>query len=136
MSCEEQELLPLFISACAKMIDQCGGTNKWDLLSEGEQAEKNAKMLEGIVLELGEKSLALMSEDEQKYLKLFIWAGCGCHKDLNTVRGRYSSMLQWYQQNSKTSQPFLLPNHDIAPVLTDITSEDDIENEVQAHLLR
>jgi hypothetical protein len=132
MSREEQALLPHFISARAKMIDQCGGTSKWDLLSEAEQAEKNAEMLEGIILKLGKESLALMSEDEKKYLRLFIWAGCGCHKDLNTVRGGYTSMLQWYQKNKREPQPILLANRDNAPVLADITSEDDIESGVQA----
>lgn len=82
---KEQELLPHFIQAHNKMVKKLGGEATWNLLSEAEQAEHNAKMLEGIVLHLGEESARLMSEDERRILKLFIWAGCSCHKGLNTV---------------------------------------------------
>ena len=33
-----------------------------------------------------------MKSDEKRLLRLFIWAGCGCHKDLNTVRSGYVAM--------------------------------------------
>ncbi len=36
--------------------------------------------------------VAHLKSDEKRLLRLFIWAGCGCHKDLNTVRSGYVAM--------------------------------------------
>ncbi|RXW14912.1 hypothetical protein EST38_g10937 [Candolleomyces aberdarensis] len=132
VGCDEGELLPHFVAACKKMVEKLGGQKVWEKLSETEQAEHNAKMLEGIIVDLGKESLELMSDDEKRALTLFLWAGCGCHKDLNTVRGGYTSMVQWYQEHESEPQPILLANRDNAPVLAEITTEGDIENEVQA----
>ena len=32
-------------------------------------------------------------------LSSFFWAGCGCHKDLNTIQGGYLAMLAWWIEN-------------------------------------
>ena len=52
-----------------------------------------ATMMEKLVIKLEKASFEMLSDDEKHVLKLFIWAGCGCHKDLNTVRGGNAAMM-------------------------------------------
>ena len=92
-------------------------------LPDHGQAERCAVMVESLVAELGKEAFDLLSDEEQQVLKLFIWAGCGCHKDLNTVRGGYARMAGWWAENG-IDGPVLLANHDNSPVL----------NEHEAHI--
>ena len=50
-----------------------------------KKAEKRAVMLEEAVADLGKEAFDNLSDEEKEIFRLFIWAGCGCHKDLNTV---------------------------------------------------
>ena len=79
------EVSKYFELAEVNMIKKAGGKKKWDALSEIKKGEKKAAMLEEAVAELGKKAFEDLSEEEKRILRLFIWAGCGCHKDLNTV---------------------------------------------------
>ena len=56
-------------------------------------------MLEQLVITLGKEAFELLSDNEKHIMKLFIWAGCGCHKDLNTVRGGYAAVMRWWLEN-------------------------------------
>ena len=60
---------------------------KRDSLPEATKIEEHAKMVENVVQELGKDAFELLDAHEKGFLRLFIWAGCGCHKDLNTVQG-------------------------------------------------
>lgn len=73
-------------------------------------------MNEKILIDLGKDAYAMLSPTEQQTLKLFIWAGCGCHKDLNTVQIGYSAIISWWTQNG-LEPPVLLANRDNAAVL-------------------
>ncbi|TEB23235.1 hypothetical protein FA13DRAFT_1798206 [Coprinellus micaceus] len=132
---DDDELLPHFIKAREKMVKAVGGEDAWGNLAETEQAERKAEMFHSIIMELGKESLELMSDDEKRILKLFIWTGCGCHKGLNTVRGGYAAMVQYYSEHGHIPRPILLANQDNVAVLEGVTSEDDVENEVQARAL-
>ena len=59
-----------------------------------------------------------------RILKLFIWAGCGCHKDLNTVHGANMAMMAWWDGNNIPG-PVLLANRDNKAVLEDYDPELD-----------
>ena len=96
---------------------------KLSALSDHGQAERLAVIVESLVAELGKQAFDLLSDEEQRVLKLFIWAGCGCHKDLNTVRGGYAHMAGWWAENG-IDGPVLLANRDNSPVL----------NECEAHI--
>ena len=63
----------------------------------------------------------MMSDAEKRMLSLFIWAGCGCHKDLNSVRGGYAAMAAWWEAN-EIAGPILLANRDNAVVLAETLS--------------
>ncbi|KAF8801161.1 hypothetical protein BYT27DRAFT_7262198 [Phlegmacium glaucopus] len=112
---EEIELL--LREAEKKMFQSVGGKVKWDALSDSTKSEKQAIMFEGLIAELGKEAFEMLSPEEKHILKLFIWAGCGCHKDLNTVRGGYSAVIHWWIQHNHLDGPVLLPNRDNAPVI-------------------
>ena len=104
-----QELLPDFLEAQRDMIESAGGKKKWECLSQLERDERQAATMEKLVIRLGKEHYDTLSDDEKRILKLFIWAGCGCHKDLNTVRGGNSAMMAWWKDNNVTA-PVLLAN--------------------------
>ena len=88
------------------MIDRVGGQRKWDDMPEVEQKEHTALMMEQLVIELGKEAYEMLSDHEKRVMKLFIWAGYGCHKDLNTVRGGYAAVTQWWIDNGNVEPQF------------------------------
>jgi len=104
-----QEIYELQMAAQKKMIQAAGGPQKWDAFPEATKAEKHAKMVEDVVQELGKGAFELLNAHEKCLLQLFIWAGCGCHKDLNTVQGGYMAMEKWWKEHN-IDGPVLLAN--------------------------
>jgi len=76
-------------------------------------------MVEEAVAELGKEAFDELPDTEKQIFHLFIWAGCGCHKDLNTVQGGYLAMLAWWIENESEEVvwPVLLANCDNDPVV-------------------
>ena len=109
LDASSEDLLSIFLDAHKGMIQKLGGKAKWNQLPEYEQKEYLAQMSEKLVIKLGKDAYTMMSEDEQKTLSLFIWTGCGCHKNLNSVRGGYAVMASWWKKNN-ISGPVLLAN--------------------------
>ena len=135
LECSNEELLPHFLIANEQMIKEAGGQDKWNSLSEQEKAERQAVMLEKILIRLGKEAYDMLDDKEKRILRLFIWAGCGCHKDLNTIRGGYAAIIKWWGDND-VEPPVLLANRDNAAILKDISTEDDIENSAQARAFK
>jgi len=111
-----QEIYQLQIGAQSKMVQAAGGQRKWESLPEATKNEKRAKMVEDVVQELGKGAFELLDAHEKRFLQLFIWAGCGCHKDLNTVRGGYVAMEKWWKEHD-IEGPIVLANRDNDAVL-------------------
>ena len=112
------EIYELQMGAQRKMVQAAGGQQKWEALPEVTKAEKRAKMIENVVQELGKGAFELLDSHEKRLLQLFIWAGCGCHKDLNTVRGGYMAMEKWWKEHNMEG-PVLLANRDNDMVLAE-----------------
>ena len=98
------------------MVQAASGQKKWESLPEATKTEKHAKMVEDIVQELGKGAFELLDAHEKCFLQLFIWAGCGCYKDLNTMRGGYVAMEKWWKEHD-IEGPTVLANHDNDAVL-------------------
>ena len=126
----KQELLPYFFEAQKKMINLAGGKKKWDMLSEEQKAERHAVSMEQLTKDLGKNHYDQLLDDEKRILKLFIWAGCGYHKDLNTVHGGNAAMMAWWEKNG-VEPPVLLANRDNAAVLKDKSPTDDVATPAQ-----
>ena len=116
-----EEINELYSKAHKEMIKSAGGQSKWNALSENAKADKRAKMVEGILEKLGKEAFEGLEENEQRFLRLFIWAGCGCHKDLNTVRGGYAAMSALWNVLGLPG-PVLLANRDNDPVIQERTT--------------
>jgi len=56
-------------------------------------------MVKDVVQELGKGAFELLNSHEKHFLQLFIWAGCGCHKDLNTVQSGSMAMEKWWKEH-------------------------------------
>ena len=113
-----EEVREYFKQAEEKMIRKAGGQNKWNRLSDIKKAERKAAMIEEAIAELGKEAFNNLSTEEKRLFRLFIWAGCGCHKDLNTVKGGYLAMAAWWYENDLDEErPVLLANHDNDPVV-------------------
>jgi hypothetical protein len=82
-------------------------------------------MSEDLVIDLGKDVYQMMSDKEKRYLTYFVWAGCGCHKDLNSVRSGYFAMSKWWEKHKQTP-PILLANRDNAAVLADMVSDSNV----------
>src|SRR6266542_4341193 len=98
------------------MTQAAGGQQKWEALPEATKAKKHAKMVENVVQELGKGVFELLDPHEKCLLQLFIWAGCGYHKDLNIVRSGYIAMEKWWKEYH-IEGPVLLANQDNDRVL-------------------
>ena len=116
-----EEINDLYSKAHKEMIKSAGGQSKWNGLSENVKADKRAKMVEGILAKQGRESFENLEENEQQFLRLFIWAGCGCHKDLNTVRGGYAAMSALWNVLGLPG-PVLLANQDNDLVIQERTT--------------
>jgi hypothetical protein len=115
------EINELFNKAEKEMIKSAGGQSKWNALSENVKANKRAKMVEAILARQGKEAFEELEESEQPFLRLFIWAGCGCHKDLNTVHGGYAAMSALWDVLGLKG-PVLLANQDNDPVIQERTT--------------
>ena len=116
-----EEINDLYSKAHKEMIKSAGGQSKWNGLSENVKADKQAKMVEGILAKQGREAFENLEENEQQFLRLFIWAGCGCHKDHNTVRGGYAAMSALWDFLDLPG-PVLLANRDNDPVIQERTT--------------
>ena len=116
-----EEINKLYNTAEKEMIKSAGGQSKWNALSGNVKADKQAKMVEGILAKQGKEAFEDLEENEQQFLHLFIWAGCGCHKDLNTVRGGYAAMSALWDVLGLPG-PVLLANRDNDPVIQERTT--------------
>jgi len=124
-----QELYELQMGAQRKMVQAAGGQQKWEALPEVTKSEKRAVMVENVVQELGRGVFELLDHHEKRLLRLFIWADCGCHKDLNTVRGGYTVMEKWWKEYG-VQGPVILANRDNDTVLEERNQAIACEDEV------
>ena len=120
-----EEIDVLFDKARDDMIDRAGGQDAWEALSEADKALQQAIMMKQTLILLGEDKYAEMSEEEWHDLDFFVWTGCGCHKNLNSVSGGNTSMMAWWAENNITP-PILLANRDNAAVLNNLDSLDNL----------
>jgi len=130
-----EEINKLYNTAEKEMIKSAGGQSKWNALSGNVKADKRAKMVEGILAKKGKEAFEDLEENEQWFLRIFIWAGCGCHKDLNTVCSGYAAMSALWDVLGLPG-PVLLANWDNDPVIQERTTtlkKGDVPTLAQQH---
>ena len=113
-----EEVHEYFKQAEEQMIRKACGLHTWNRLSDIKKAERKARMIEEAVAKLGKEAFNDLTNKEKNIFWLFIWTGCGCHKDLNTVKGGYLAMVAcWYENELDEEHPVLLANCDNDPVV-------------------
>ncbi|KAJ7120405.1 hypothetical protein C8R44DRAFT_737216 [Mycena epipterygia] len=80
----------------AKKVAEVSGITAWDMLSDGEKAEHDKKLMQEIATALGKEAYDALSPEDHRAIDLFVWGGCCMHKDLNSFKGRNTEMmLEW-----------------------------------------
>lgn len=103
----------------SKILEEVGGADAWDALPATERSEREAEILTNVLLAFGEEEFSKLSDEEKRHLEFFIWVGCGCHKELNTMKcGNVAMMLFWDEHG--LAGPILLANRDNAAVINNI----------------
>lgn len=101
----------LLISEMSQVIDQVGGGEKWDTMDAAACQPLLMEMMEHISQTLGAEVLESLPPEERRSVELFFWAGCSMHKELNSVKGGNTAMMNWWAENG-VSTPILLVNKD------------------------
>lgn len=96
-------------------IEQAGGQNEWDALSEAEQDASIQSIYVNALKELSLTAVQKMSEPEIKLATSWLWVGCQMHKDLNAVKGGCQSLREFWKTVGVS--PCTLANRDNAPIL-------------------
>ncbi|KAL5476721.1 hypothetical protein ACEPAI_2907 [Sanghuangporus weigelae] len=123
------ERYTLVLEARRKVIHGLGGETVWEELSEEAKKIKDLKMMNELCKSLADQALDELMEEECRRARIFVWAGCGMHKDLNIVKGGDEAMqLEWMKHDCS---PTLLANKDNDAVLELAESEEpkDAEDE-------
>jgi hypothetical protein len=128
------ELWPHYLAANKEKIKNAGGQSAWDQLSQLDQDERNTQMLTNLTINLGKDSFDKLSDKEKSNFQLFVWVGCGCHKDLNTVLGGYTALSQFWEVN-KLTPPILLPNIINAAIIHEKSTTVDESSDVARHAI-
>ena len=84
-----------------EMVERIGGWEHWRSLSEVEQAKFGRELIHETNIHLGEEAYQCLSEEEKRKVDLFVWSGCGMHKDLNAVKGGAERMAEWWEESGE-----------------------------------
>ena len=82
-----RDLLHMLSTAQEVMIERLGGMSAWTALNDEEKDNINNELYQGLCLRLGKESFDALPDDQNTAKHLFIWTGCGMHKELNSVKG-------------------------------------------------
>jgi hypothetical protein len=85
-----------------EMMERIGGYKCWAALSEAEQAEFGQRLVRETNIHLGEEAYQRLTEEEKRKVDLYVWSGCGMHKDLNAVKGGAEQMARWWETSGET----------------------------------
>lgn len=106
-----KELLTLVTGENRKMMERVGGLDEWSRLAPEVQDELAKEVFHRCRIMLGEQAYQALSDDEKRLADLFIWSGCGMHKDLNAVKGGCTRMAMVWLMNG-VEPPISLLNKD------------------------
>ncbi|KAL5528602.1 hypothetical protein ACEPAF_7738 [Sanghuangporus sanghuang] len=126
-SMPENERYALVLEGRRQMINDLGGEAVWSSLSAEEQNEKNLALMDNLAMELSKEALDELSDADRREMQIFVWAGCGMHKDLNATKGGDLAMCEEWKKYEIS--PVLLANRDNAAVLELPEQDEEEESE-------
>jgi len=87
LSVPVNELVALVMEENERVMEMEGGLGAWSRLAPEARDELAGEVLRRCRIRLGEQAYQALSEEDKRLADLFIWSGCGMHKDLNAVKG-------------------------------------------------
>ena len=115
-------------------IDDAGGPEEWKKLSESKRSERFNSSIKKFTIEHGKMEFEKLTDEQKKSLSLFIWVGCGMHKDMNAGKGGDAAMEECWEE-LEVPRPILLANKDNAPVIDGIDSDSEMLKPAEKHAL-
>jgi hypothetical protein len=106
-----EDLLPILVQESQQKIEDAGGADAWAVLSEKEQADRNAIIYKKLCTRFGQSAYDALTEEEKNEVDFFIWAGCCMHKELNSVKGGNMALVAFWEKAGITA-PIPLMNRD------------------------
>ncbi|TFY50881.1 hypothetical protein EVG20_g11277 [Dentipellis fragilis] len=108
-----EDVLKATWEATQRTIEAVGGLDRWEQLSASEKEALHRTAYRDVMITLGEKAFAELSDTKKKEVNLLVWTGCCAHKDLNAVKGGNAKMVAWWEENGQVA-PIKLMNKDNA----------------------
>ncbi|KAE9401716.1 hypothetical protein BT96DRAFT_817577 [Gymnopus androsaceus JB14] len=108
-------------------IDNAGGAERWHGLSEVEQQLQTKNTYSQMSAKLGQKDFDSLLVAEKDIVDFFVRLGCGMHKEMNSVKGGNTAMMQYWLENNLTP-PISLPNKDNAATLKLTPKDSDAQS--------
>lgn len=111
----KDERQQLYAGVSQQVIDEAGGDEGWETLSETRQHNILNSAMKKSIRDLGEKVYSAMDpkDPRRRKIDIFIWAGCMMHKDLNAFKYATVAMHQYWEV-AELTPPILLMNKDNA----------------------
>ncbi|TFY78770.1 hypothetical protein EWM64_g5238 [Hericium alpestre] len=123
MSMSAAEQLKFCLYAMELNLADVGGYANWEALSEAEKKHRSEEAYRQAIHELGEHHFASLTRGDQRWSNLFLWAGCGMHKEMNSVKWGARSMERFWSGSQVRElgavAPIPLFNKENAAVIAD-----------------
>lgn len=87
-----------------KLVEEVG-EEVWDLASEEDQEVLKDRVRVAFMQRLGEEDFEKLPIREQKSIDLFLWTGCGAHKDLNAVKQGVAAQQSYWNGQLEEERP-------------------------------
>jgi len=94
------DLVALIYETSKKKVAAVGGIEAWGCLSESEKLCWSEDIFRDLCITMGEKEFQNLSDSERQELSIFIWSGCGMHKELNMIKGATLRMHGFWGENN------------------------------------
>lgn len=123
------EVGELAAKAHMKKIEDAGGFEAWNVLSDDEKQACEALMMESIALVIGEEVYQNLSVEERFQLDLYLCFGCVLHKDMNIFKYTNVAMVKCHAENANLPKSIVLANQDNAATLSRVSGSELTEIE-------
>ncbi|KAJ7361700.1 hypothetical protein DFH08DRAFT_800934 [Mycena albidolilacea] len=109
---EPQKLVDLVCDILQSNLWKVSSEAEWAKLSNNEKNIRTKSSMGTLAFRLGEEVFETLPEETKHEIKLFFWAGCSMHKELNCCKVFDDGMKKFYEEHPELDQPVLLSNKD------------------------
>lgn len=111
LSSSETDVISVLLEANQFKIDEAGGKEAWEALSDDAKAKLNTETYDKFRRNLGDKAFDALSDAGKREVNFLVWSGCCMHKEMNATKGGNVEM-QAYWISADAEPPKLLKNKD------------------------